>query len=258
MALSADGRAAGDGDGRWLRLFDGRTLEGWTAKVTGYDAGVNFADTFRVEDGLLKISYDGYDAFRGRFGHLFYQRPFSRYVLAAEYRFVGRQADGAPGFGFRNTGFMIHSQAVETMLRDQDFPISIAVQLLGGWPRPRLYRLLRLGGRPTANVCTPGTHIVMDGRLVTEHCVSSRARAFEGDGWTRLEVEVHGAERIVHRVNGREVLRYERPQIGGGTVHGFDPAVKRDGVLLRSGWIALKAESHPAEFRRIDLLELPG
>jgi hypothetical protein len=232
----------------WTPLFNGRDLTGWIPKITGYEAGVNFGDTFRVENGVLKVSYDQYDAFAGRFGHLFYEKPFSRYVIAVEYRFVGEQARGGPDWAFRNSGVMLHGQPVETMKKDQDFPISIEAQLLGG----------RGDGsaRSTANLCTPGTHVVMNGRLETRHCVDSTSKTFDGEQWVRVEIEVHGDGEIVHRVNGEEVLRYEQPQVGGGNVAGHDPALKRDGERLVSGSISLQAESHPIEFRKVELMDL--
>ncbi len=235
----------------WVQLFDGKSLEGWIPKIAGYDVGVNFADTFRVESGVLKVSYDKYDGtFGGRFGHLFYKTPFSRYVIAVEYRFLGEQMKGGPDWAFRNSGVMVHGQPVETMKKDQDFPICIEGQLLGG----------RGDGsaRSTANVCTPGTHIVMKGQLDTRHCINSSSKTYDGDQWVRVEIEVHGGGEIVHRVNGETVLRYEKPQIGGGNVAGYDPAVKRDGAILTEGTISLQSESHPVEFRKVELLNLVG
>jgi hypothetical protein len=234
----------------WIRLFDGRGLDGWVPKIRGFDLGENFGDTFRVEGGVLKVSYDKYDAFGDRFGHLFYQRrPFSHYRLAVEYRFVGDQAPGAPGWALRNNGLMLHSQAPDTMGRDQDFPISIEVQLLGGGAA---------GERTTANVCTPGTEIFMSGARVRGHCRNSSSETYRGDRWVRVEVEVRGAERIAHTIEGRVVLEYDAPQIGGGNVSGFDPGVKTDGRPLGEGYLAIQSESHPTEFRRIDLLNLSG
>jgi hypothetical protein len=243
--------AAGDAEKKeWIPLFDGKSLDGWVPKITGYEPGVNFGDTFRVENGVLKVSYDQYETFGGRFGHLFYKTPFSHYVLAVEYRFVGEQAKGGPDWAFRNSGAMIHGQPVETMKKDQDFPICIEVQFLGG----------RGDGKPrsTANLCTPGTNVVMSGKLETAHCVTSTSKTFDGDQWVRVEVEVHGDGVITHMVNGETVLSYEKPQIGGGNVAGHDPAVKRDGELLTGGSISLQAESHPVEFRKVELLNLVG
>ncbi len=47
-------------DGEWIQLFNGKDLTGWTPKIAGYEAGVNFANTFRVEDGMIRVRYDGY------------------------------------------------------------------------------------------------------------------------------------------------------------------------------------------------------
>jgi len=234
-------------NGKWIQLFNGRNLDGWTPKITGYPLGENYGNTFRVENGILKVSYDQYTDFGGKFGHLFYKDKFSHYILAAEYRFVGDQVSGGPSWGLRNNGLMLHSQAPATMLLNQNFPISIEVQLLGG---------AATGERSTANVCTPATEIFMNGQMVRGHCTNSKSVTIRGDEWVRVEVEVHGSEKIIHRVNGVTVLEYEKPQIGGDGVSPFDPAVKKDGTLLSEGYITIQAESHPTEFRKIELIDL--
>ena len=247
---TSPGRAAEPEKKEWVQLFNGRDLEGWTPKITGYALGENFANTFRVEGGILKVAYDGYgDQFANRFGHLFYRQSFSHYVVAVEYRFVGQQAPGGPDWAFKNSGVMIHGQPATSMRKDQDFPISIEVQLLGG---------RGTGERPTANLCTPGTNVVMNGALVTEHCINSKSKTFHGGEWVRVEVEVHGDGLVEHRVNGDVVLSYEKPQIGGGVVTNYDPAAKPDGKVLSEGTISLQSESHPIEFRKVELLNLVG
>jgi hypothetical protein len=237
------------GPADWLQLFNGKNLDGWKAKISGHALGDNFANTFRVENVVLKVAYDGYQRFDAKFGHLFYQQPFSHYVLAVEYRFIGEQAPEGPSWAIRNSGVMLHSQPPETMTKDQDFPISIEVQFLGGRGS---------GERPTANLCTPGTHVVREGRLFTPHCFSSTSKTYHGDQWVRVEVMVLGDSVIRHKAEGVTVLSYEMPQIGGGSVSRFDPAAKPDGTLLASGYIALQSESHPIEFRKVELLNLAG
>lgn len=250
LASAASGMAQVAPDSAdWVPLFNGRDLEGWDLKIRGRDLNDNFGNTFRVEDGLLKVRYDGYDAFHDRFGHIFYREAFSHYIVAVEYRFVGDQASGGPDWAVRNSGIMVHSQSARSMGKDQDFPISIEVQLLGG---------TGAGERTTANLCTPGTHVVMDGRLFTPHCVNSKSKTYHGEQWVRVEVLVLGDSLIRHIVNGETVLEYSKPQIGGGTVSGFDPAVKRDGTPLTEGYIALQGESHPIDFRTVEILDLVG
>lgn len=240
-------------DKTWIQLFNGRDLSDWTIKFTKHDLGVNYNDTFRVEDGLLKVRYDKWSAFNGEFGHIFYKTPFSYYLLAAEYRFVGEQVTGAGprlAWALRNNGLMLHSPDPKTMLKDQDFPISIEVQLLGG-----------LGsGKPrtTANLCTPGTNVVLNGTLHTAHCTNSTSKTYEGDQWVRVEVLVHGDEVIKHMVEGATVLEYTKPQIGGGAVSPVDPKIKVDGTPLTGGYISLQAETAPIDFRKVELLNLEG
>jgi hypothetical protein len=234
----------------WIQLFNGKDLSGWDLKITGYDLNDNFGRTFRVEDGNLKTSYDQYGAsFSNRFGHIFYREKLSYYIVAVEYRFVGEQAPEAPSWALRNSGVMVHSQSAQSMLKNQDFPISIEVQLLGGSGS---------GTRTTANLCTPGTNVEMNGKLFTPHCVNSTSETYHGDQWVRIEAIVLGNESIKHIVNGQTVLTYEKPQIGGGNVSNFDPGVKQDGKPLSEGFIALQSESHPVEFRKVELLRLVG
>ena len=233
----------------WIQLFNGKDLDGWDVKIAGYDVNDNFGKTFRVENGVMKTAYDQYGQFNNRFGHIFYRQKFSYYIVAAEYRFVGEQTPGAPDWAFRNSGIMVHSQSAQSMKKDQDFPICIEVQLLGGRDT---------GERSTANVCTPGTNIEMGGKLVTQHCVNSTSKTYRGDQWVRVEAEVHGDEEIRHIVEGQVVLSYQKPQIGGGNVTNYDPAVKKDGMLLKEGYISLQSESHPIEFRKVELLNLVG
>jgi len=233
----------------WIQLFNGKDLAGWDVKLAGHDLNDNYGNTFRVENGVLKVAYDKYTAFNNKFGHIFHREKFSHYLLGVEYRFVGEQAPGAPGWALRNSGVMVHSQPARSMLKDQDFPISIEVQFLGGTGS---------GKRTTANLCTPGTHVEMNGRLVTQHCINSTSKTYDGDQWVRVEVMVLGDSSIKHIVEGETVLEYQKPQIGGGTVNNYDPNVKRDGTLLKEGYIALQAESHPIEFRKVELLNLKG
>ena len=237
----------------WVQLFNGKDLTDWTIKFAGSDAGVNLHDTFRVEDGLLKVRYDKWPGFAKQFGHIFHRDPYSHYLLAAEYRFVGEQVAGAGpdlAWALRNNGLMLHSQAPKTMLKDQDFPISVEVQLLGGLANGK--------PRTTANLCTPGTNVVMNGKLETRHCINSKSKTYEGDQWVRVEVLVLGNELMRHMVEGEAVLEYTNPQIGGGNVAPVDPAIKVDGTPLSSGYIALQAETAPVDFRKVELLNLEG
>ena len=231
---------------QWIQLFNGKDLNGWRVKITGHELGDNYQNTFRVEDGILKVAYDRYDRFDGKFGHLFYHQPLSNYILRVEYRFVGKQVPGGPSWALRNSGIMIHGQSPESIAKDQSFPVSVEVQLLGGSGK---------GTRPTANVCTPGTHIVMDGKLVTQHCNNSRSETYHGEQWVTVEVEVHGNKLIKHVIDGKTVLQYTQPQLDEK-----DPDARKlikDGKkMLHGGTISLQSESHPAEFRKVELRKL--
>lgn len=234
---------------QWQALFNGKDLSGWQAKITGYPLGENFGNTFRVEDGLLQVRYDQYDSFDNRFGHLFYQTPYSNYRLRIEYRFLEEQAPNGPDWAYKNSGVMIHGQTAKSMMKDQDFPISIEVQMLGGKGDST--------ERPTANLCTPGTDVMMDGKWLGQHCLSSTSETIHDDTWVTLEVLVMGDSLIEHLVNGKSVMKYSKPRIHGGVVNKYNPRAKPDGKPLVSGTISLQSESHPIDFRKVEILELP-
>jgi len=233
---------------KWIQLFNGKDLKDWRIKIRGYPLNDNFGNTYRVKDGKIQVGYENYgDDFGERFGHMFYKTPYSYYIIAVEYRFIGDQAPKGPDWAFRNSGIMLHCQSPESMGLKQDFPISIEVQLLGGRAE---------GKRTTCNLCTPGTNVVMNDKLITAHCVNSTSETFRGDQWVRAEIMVLGDSIIKHIINKDTVLSYQKPQIGGGNVLDYDPMVKADGQLLSTGYISLQSESHPVEFRKVELLNL--
>ncbi len=231
----------------WVDLFNGTDLDNWIPKISKHEWGENYNNTFQVTDGYLTVNYDEYDNFDDQYGHIFYDEPFSAYYLAVEYRFVGEQVSGGPGWAWRNNGAMLHGQDPRTMLKDQDFPISIEGQLLGG-PEE--------GDRTTSNLCTPGTNVVMDGELFTPHCVNSNSNSYRGDQWVRATFLVLRDSLIQHYLEGEVVLEYTKPQIGGGNASPVDPSIKQDGKLLTEGYISFQSESHPTQFRKIALVDL--
>lgn len=234
---------------KWISLFNGKDLKDWTVKIKGHSVGENFNNTFRVEDGVMKVNYDQYnDTFNESYGHIFYNKEFSNYKFRMEYRFTGDQIKDGAGWATRNSGVMIHGQSPESMELDQNFPVSIEVQLLGG---------LDDGERSTGNLCTPGTHVVMNDELFKPHCISSNSKTFNGDQWVQIEILVKNDSIIKHFINGDEVMSYTKPQIGGGGVNMNKEKLKAlDGIALKKGTISLQSESHPVEFRNIEILEL--
>lgn len=233
--------------GKWIKLFNGKDLKGWTVKIKDHPVNDNWGNTFRVENGVMKVSYDQYgDQFKEQFGHIFYKKKFSAYLLVVEYRFTGDQIKDGPGWALRNSGMMLHGQSPESMALDQDFPISMEAQLLGGNGKDE---------RTTNNLCTPGTNVVMNEKLFTPHCVNSSSKTYHGDQWVRAEVLVLGDSTVKHIVQGDTVLVYGKPQYDGR-----DKWVKHAGLTggttIKEGTISLQSESHPVEFRKVELLNL--
>jgi hypothetical protein len=238
----------------FITIFNGKDLTGWTPKFAGVELGENYKDTFVVEDGILKVQYDNYETFDGKFGHLFFDKPYSHYILKMEYRFVEGHCEGAPGYTWINSGVMLHSQSAESMSFDQEFPSSIEAQMLG-LPEGNNRK------RTTANVCTPGTHVFFEGKLDRRHCINSSSKTFYGDQWITLEMEVHGHDKMIFRVNGEDVFELEKPQLDASDKRDDFAAKKlieaRNGEThLSKGYIALQAEGAPVQFRHIQIKPL--
>lgn len=234
--------------GQWQQLFNGKDINDWNVKIQHHEYNENFGNTFRVVDGIIKVRYDQYSDFNDQFGHLYYKTPFSWFHLVVEYRFSGEQQKGAPSYTLLNSGVMFHSQDPRTMPKEQDWPISIEMQFLAG-----------LGDgkpRPTGCMCSPGTDVVIDGKIAVPHCVTSTAKTYNANEWVRAELIVYGDSLVKHIINGDTVLQYNKPQIGGGVVNRYNPSIKIDGKLLSSGFIALQSEGHPVDFRKVELMDL--
>ncbi|MFQ3306027.1 MAG: hypothetical protein ACI9JT_002036 [Polaribacter sp.] len=232
----------------WQSLFNGKDLDDWIVKINGHKLHDNFKNTFRVEKGILKVSYDGYENFENKFGLLTYKTPFSNYKFRLHYRFIGNQTKGGEAWATKNSGVMIHSQAPESMLVQQAFPLSLEVQLLGG--------ITPNTPRPTGNLCTPATHVSIDEVMVTAHCIPAASETYYGEEWVALEIIVT-KENIVHKINGKTVITYTNPTIGGQFLEATSKEIQlKDGQPLTSGYISLQSESHPIEFKNIEILEL--
>lgn len=243
IAVQADTK----GEGEWHSLFNGKDLSGWTVKIAKHPVNENYANTFRVEDGVIKVSYDGYERFDNQFGHLFTDQPYSNYILRLEYRITGKAIDDAPHWAKLNSGVMVHSQSPLSMRVEQGFPVCMEFQFLA---------VGATAGTQTANVVTPSTNLEMNGKLLTDHIVDSKSKHYPLDEWVTAEVEVRGNDEIVHRINGKEVLRYQRPQLDPKDEDAKRLMARGAPLQLSFGHIALQAEGQPIWFRNIKIRRL--
>lgn len=241
-------RQEGSDNTEWVKLFDGNDLDDWIVKIHHHETGENFGNTFRVEDGTIKVRYDQYEDFNDQFGHLYYKQPFSRFHLLVEYRFVGELQPGAPDYTLLNSGVMFHSQDPRTIPKEQNWPISVEMQFLAG--------LSDGNPRPTGNMCSPGTEIVYEGQMYENHCLNSSSKTYDKDEWVTAELIVLADSLVTHIINGDTVLQYSKPTMGGGVVQGYDSAIWKPGSPLRSGYIALQSEGQPIDFRRVEIKDL--
>jgi hypothetical protein len=253
MAIAASAGCASDTTTpreAWKPIFDGRSLSGWTPKIRGFPLGENYRDTFSVRNGVLRVSYDKYDRFGERFGHLFYAKPFGAYRLRLEYRFTDPSPADTPAWAVRNNGVMIYAQDPRGMALEDSFPVSAEAQILG--PDDK-------APRTNGNLCTPGTNVVIKGQLVTQHCINSTHPASPNGQWMRFEIEVSPSGEVTHRVDGQAVMTYSAVQLDPeGRMANSKPLIAAAGgkLALTGGYIALQSEGAPIEFRNIEILEL--
>lgn len=233
---------------KWQRIFDGKTLDGWTPKITGRAVGEDPLHMFVVHEGAIRVSHANYPKFEGEFGHLFWKAPLGAFRIRFEYRLFGESLPGIKVWQATNSGLMFHSQAPGTMSRDQPFPVSLEMQLLAV-PRPQQ--------EPSGNLCTPGTTVVFEGKRDPRHCIPSSAPLLPAGRWTRAELEVLPDGSITHFIDGKPVLRYSAPELDPADKDAQPVIAAAGGRLeLRRGYIALQSEGHPVEFRNIELQRL--
>lgn len=247
----------------WIQLFNGKNLDDWDIKFTGEKLNHNYKNTFRAENNMLRVVYDDYENFDNKFGHLYYKTPYSYYKLVFDYRFTGTQTKGGSTSNNRNSGVMLHSQSAESNEFNQNFPVSIEFQLLGG--------LNNNQERPTANVCTPGTILTYNNKVDYKHCINSNSKTYNGNQWVHAEAIVTGGESMTFIIENDTVLKFKKPQIGetftkkkkrgerwekwGMNQNKWEQKTKE---IITQGYIALQAESQPVDFKNIKLLNLCG
>jgi hypothetical protein len=247
FALVGPAEAQPLNESEWHSLFNGKDLSGWTVKINKHPLGENFGNTFRVEDGVIKVSYNRYDKFDGQFGHLYSNQAYSSYMLRLEYKITGQAIADSPPWAKLNSGVMIHSQSPMSMGLNQAFPASMEFQFLA---------VGATAGKQSGNVCTPGTNLEMMGKLLTDHIIDSSSKLFPLDEWVAVEVEVRGNKEVIHRINGVEVLRYQHPQLDPKDESGQALLNAGAPLQLSFGHIALQAESQPIWFRNIRIRQL--
>jgi hypothetical protein len=229
----------------WVTLFNGRNLDGWKPKIAGFPYGENFGNTFRVANEILSTRYDQYGNFNERFGAIYYNKKFSNFRLKVEYRFVGELTPGAPAWGFRDGGINYLGQDPASMEVNQKFPITLEYNLLGGNGKDE---------RPTGEICAAGIAIDVDGKRNTLFCTPPVVkRTFPGDEWVTAEIEVRNGQ-ITHFVNGEQILQFTNPR--------FDPSneiakkfILNGDDLVKEGFISLQSNSHPMDFRKVEIME---
>jgi hypothetical protein len=97
----------------------------------------------------------------------------------------------------------------------------------------------------------------MNGELVTRHCTNSQSETYDGEQWVTVEIEVRGGEVIRHIIDGQTVLEYQEPQLDDRDAHAKELAAKQGAkLLLTGGTISLQSESHPIDFRKVEILVL--
>lgn len=257
ISVLLSGANAGPNDTDWVQLFNRVDLKDWDIKFTGYPLNENYKNTFYVKDSLLMVDYSGYTGFTNQWGHAANKkRAYSYYLLRAEYSPGANQVSGGPGWAVQNNGLMLHSQSMASMSLNQDYPISMECQLKGS------------KNGATLNLCTPGTayySTATGGSVNVTHCTNiSGSPAPAADAWAWATALVLG-DSIIRHYNGKgagsaPVFTYYRTVYNNadGTVSNLPAGSPAAGTPLKSGYIAIQAESAPYRFRNIELVNLEG
>lgn len=213
----------------WTSLFNGKNLDGWIVKIARSELGQNPGNMFRVADECLTVSYDDLEGpFNNQFGHIHTENAYTNFRFRCEYRFIGEQVANAPKWAFANSGIMLNCPHPSTMDVNQNFPNSAECQLLGV-------------NRTTGSLFTPGSKVTYEGADMAKS-VKSKLPSLPLDEWVKAEAVVKDGT-IQHWINGELIMEYSNPRL-------------LDGTPMTGGHIALQSESHPCQFRNIEILVL--
>jgi hypothetical protein len=224
----------------WVALFNGKNLDNWIPKIAGYKLGENFGNTFRVENGILSTRYDAYDNFKNRFGALYYNKKFSNFRLRVEYRFVGDTVAGAPSWGYQDGGIQYYCQAPQTMDINQPFPVCLEYNLLGT--------------RPSGEICANGIYVLVGGKRNEDYCTPPVVQVVPPkDQWSTAEIDVRNGK-MTQYVNGVPVISFSNPRYDS-TKAIAKQFITPGNDMVQDGYISLQSNSHPMDFRKIEIME---
>ena len=165
-----------------------------------------------------------------------------------DYRFYGNHVNlfknEDEAWNYKNSGVMLHSEDPSKMLLNQGFPVSIEAQFLGG---------SGVKERPTLNMCSPGTEVVINESQAMEHCISSNSKTYHNEDWISVEFVVYSDSIVHHIINKDTVMSYSNIKIGGEYLS--DNFTDKVGEPLKEGFISLQSEGHPIEFKNIRIKE---
>jgi hypothetical protein len=244
VSMGGSAGSGGGSNGGWVPIFNGKDLTNWYPKITGFPYKTDPYDTFKVENGAIKVSYEKYPGgnFDNHFGLLYYDKVLTNYRVRVEYHFLEPQAGKPPDWGKNNSGLMVFGLDPTKIVGEPSFPPLLEIQLLGN-PSG--------GGDTSPNLCKPGGYTVA---LVNGHAPGGGCDKGllpsppppPGD-WITVEAEVHvtGDTKIFQYPNmTTPALTFSGPKTG-------------DGKPLTDGYLSLQSESQPCEFRKVELMELP-
>jgi hypothetical protein len=78
-----------------------------------------------------------------------------------------------------------------------------------------------------------------------------------GEQWVIAEIVVKGSEMIEHKINGKTVLSYSKPQYDPGDKTAKPLIKDAKNLLIEGGSISLQSESHPIDFRKVEIMVHP-
>jgi len=230
IALITTGCKTSEAENEWISLFNGNDLDGWIVKTKGSPAGENPWNLFCVENGILTVSYADFDkTFQDEFGHIHTANAYTNYRFRCEYRFIGAQVEGGPKWAYANSGIMLNCPHPSKMDLNQKFPDSAEFQLLGDT-------------RTTGSLFTPGCMVTYKDQPDMKKSIKSTVPSLPLGEWVKAEAVVQDGT-IQHWINGELVMEYSNPRL-------------LDGTPMIGGHISLQAESHPCQFRNIEIMVL--
>jgi hypothetical protein len=244
-------------DSGWIRLFDGKTFDGWYTFLTKHAKNEDPTKVFQVRDGMIHVYRDHSENDEVAFGYLATGLEYSNYHLRLQYKW-GKKKFRPRAQQRCDAGLLYHlvgddivwPRCIECQIQEGDTGDCFVVR---GAQIDTSVEIVNIE-TPSGPKDLPRYKAEAEGgvrRTIGQGAIARivKSGTYEQDGWNTVEVIVRGSAGAVHMVNGHTVFEATNLRQLDTSNKTWEPLAK--------GRIALQAELAEVFYRNIEIRPIP-